>query len=114
MLQCPAALLLCLRPTNVIGRCIASTTNIGSDLGSSSSPSFAAPQDFPLRDYVPDSKAPAVYPFRWDPLTISIIGNQLADWRTSHAWPPLSHTKVPNVHACASGGLYMHVHNINI
>ena len=99
MLQCSAALLLCLRPADVVGRCIASTTNTALDSESPLSPSFAAPQDFPLRDSVPDGKAPAVYPFRWDPLTISIIGNQLADWRSSHACPPLTYTKVPNA-AC--------------
>ena len=88
MLQCPAALLLCIRPACVVGRCIASTANTASE--SPLSPSFAAPQEFPLRDSVPDGKAPAVYPFRWDPLTISIIGNQLAHWRTCHACSPLT------------------------
>ena len=90
MLQCPAALLLCIRPANVVGRCIASTANTAFSSESPLSPSFAAPQDFPLRDSVPDGKAPAVYPFRWDPLTISIIGNQLAHWRTCHARSPLT------------------------
>ena len=110
MLQCPAALVLCLRPAGVVGRCIASTINTASDSGYSLSPSFAAPQDFPLRDSVPVGNAPAVYPFKWDPLTISIIGNELADWRASHACTPLSHTKEPKARMHGQVvRLYMHV-----